>query len=37
MDNILIFIKTIEEYHNIVNHILTILERKKLILQSKKY
>ena len=36
MNNILIFTKTIEEHHNIVDCILAILERKKLILQSKK-
>jgi len=32
MDNILIFTKTIEEHHNIVDHILAILERNKLTL-----
>ena len=37
IDNILIFTKTIEEHHNIVNNILVILERNKLTLQSKKY
>ena len=37
IDNILIFIKTIEEPYNIVNHILVILKRNKLTLQSKKY
>ena len=36
MDDILIFTKTIEEHHNIVNSILAILERNKLTLQSKK-
>ena len=36
MNNILIFTKTIETYHNIVDCILAILKRNKLILQSKK-
>jgi len=36
IDDILIFTKTIEEYHNIVNPILIILKRNKLTLQSKK-
>ena len=37
MDDILIFIKTIEEHYNIVDCVLVILERNKLTLQSKKY
>ena len=36
MNNILIFTKTIEKYHNIVDCVLIILERNKLTLQSKK-
>jgi len=37
MKNILIFTKTLEEYCNIVDQVLAILEKNKLILQSKKY
>ena len=36
MNNILIFTKTLEEHHNIVDQVLAILEKNKLILQSKK-
>jgi len=36
MNNILIFTKTLEEHHNIVDQVLTILEKNKLILQSNK-
>jgi len=37
IDNILIFAKTLEEHHNIINQVLVILEKNKLTLQSKKY
>ena len=37
INNILIFTKTIEKHHNIVDCVLVILERNKLTLQSKKY
>ena len=36
MDNILIFTKILKEHHNIVDQVLVILEKSKLILQSKK-
>ena len=36
MNNILIFTKTLEEHHNIVDQVLAILEKNKLILQSNK-
>ena len=36
MDDILIFTETLEKYCNIINQILGILEKNKLILQSKK-
>ena len=37
MDDILIFTETLEKYCNIINQILVILEKNKLILQSKKF
>jgi len=37
IDNILVFTKTIEEYHDVVNWVLAILEKNKLTLQSKKH
>jgi len=37
MDDILIFIKILKEYCNIIDQVLAILEKNKLILQSKKY
>jgi len=37
MDDILFFTETIEEHYNIIDQVLTILEKNKLILQSKKY
>jgi len=37
IDNILIFTKSIAEHYNIVNQVLTILEKNMVILQSKKY
>ena len=36
MSNILIFTETLEEHYNIVDQVLAILEKNKLILQSKK-
>jgi len=36
MDDILFFTETIEEHYNIIDQVLTILEKNKLILQSKK-
>ena len=37
IDNILIFTETLEKYYNIIDQVLVILEKNKLILQSKKY
>jgi len=37
IDNILVFTKTIEEYHDVVNWVLAILGKNKLTLQSKKH
>jgi len=37
MNNILIFTKTLEKYYNIIDQVLIIIEKNKLILQLKKY
>jgi len=36
MNNILIFTKTLEKYYNIIDQVLIIIEKNKLILQLKK-
>jgi len=37
MDNILIFLKTLEEHSGVVKKVLRILSNNKLLIQTKKY